>query len=148
MGQLVQPRPAALLARRHPSVEFEAFRATTIAPNPPISSNGSVAALPSKPANGLTTRRLTTTGVEFAANSQISPANARVAPIGIRSGREKSGQGTNGRRWPLRPLAKETYSPTATSTPTNRPNPVSVEQVRLRAVEGKLRASEADPHVA
>jgi putative transposase len=85
-----------------PPVEFEhAARAR------PISVDGSIAPIPSRAANGLTTRRLSTVGVDFAANGSISPENAPVARGRVRSGRDNGGQGTNGRGWPLRPVVKE-----------------------------------------
>jgi putative transposase len=116
-----------------PPVEFEHNYAAAIdALNEPVSVNGSVAAIPPRTAHRLTTRRASTVGVDFEVNRPISPASALALPTGIRSGREHGSQGTNGRGWPLRPVAKETYSLTGTSKPTtpttrNPPNPVSVE---------------------
>jgi hypothetical protein len=72
-----------------PPVEFE--HAAAIALDPSISVNGSVAAISPKPANGLTTRRLATFGVDF-----VAPAQGRFlqraprAPSGVRSGRANS----------------------------------------------------------
>jgi putative transposase len=101
-----------------PPVEFEALHAAANATNPLISVDGSVAALSSRAANGLTTRRLSTVGVDFVATSPISPVNAPVARNGFRSGRDHSGQGTNGQRLASALYGRETYSLTPTSTPT------------------------------
>ena len=98
-----------------PPVEFEQLHAPR---TPPISANGSVTALPPRAANGLTTRRVSTIGVDFAVDGRTSPANALIAPTGIRSGRKNGGQGTNGCRRPLRPVVEGTCSLIQTSTPT------------------------------
>jgi Integrase core domain len=45
-----------------------------------ISDNGSVASTSPSAADGLTTRRISTVGVDFLANSPISPENAPAAP--------------------------------------------------------------------
>ena len=94
-----------------PPVEFEAAYAA-------ISGDGSVAAGSPRAADGLTTRRISTAGVDFVANGPISPVNALALPAGIRSGRDNGGQGTNARGWPLRRVLNETYSLTTTSKPT------------------------------
>jgi transposase InsO family protein len=101
-----------------PPVEFEQLHAAANAPKAPISLDGSVAALPARAANGLTTRRISTTGVDFVAHGPISPENGSGGSNEIRSGRDNGGQGTNRRGWPLRPVVDETYSLTTTSKPT------------------------------
>ena len=73
-----------------PPVEFEHHHAAAIAPDPSISLNGSVAAISPKPANGLTTRRLATVGVDFVAPAQVASSSAPLAPSGVRSGRANS----------------------------------------------------------
>jgi putative transposase len=97
-----------------PPVEFEQLHAARAQ----ISLVGSVAAISPKPANGLTTRRASTVGVDLEVNRPVSPASALALPTGIRSGRDNGSQGTNGRGWPLRPVVEQTYSLTGTSKPT------------------------------
>jgi putative transposase len=101
-----------------PPVEYEQRYAAAHAPNGSISLDGSVVANSPRPADGLRTRRVSTTGVDFVANGQISPANAPVAPNGVGSGRHNGGQGTNGRAWPLRPVVEGTLTLIETSKPT------------------------------
>jgi hypothetical protein len=60
-----------------PPVEFEHHHSAAIALDPSISVNGSVAAISPKPANGLTTRRLATVGVDFVAPTQVASSSAR-----------------------------------------------------------------------
>jgi putative transposase len=86
-----------------PPVEFEQLHDTDN-PNP---VDISVAALPPRAANGLTTRRISAVGVDSAARGPISPESAPVVPPGSRSGRDNGGQGTNGHRWPLRSTVQE-----------------------------------------
>jgi putative transposase len=97
-----------------PPVEFEALHAS----RGPISLDGSVAAISPRRAGGLTTRRLSRTGLDFVPTAPISPMNGPVVPTAVRSGRDNGGQETNGRWWPLRPVVDETYSLTGTSKPT------------------------------
>ena len=73
----------------------------------PISANGSVAATSSNASDGLRTRRISTVGIEFAAQR---PDLSRERPRhsnGSRSGRDEGSQGTNGTGWPLRSVVKE-----------------------------------------
>ena len=115
-------RPATIPSRRRlhsslgdiPPVEFEQLHAARAQ----ISLDGSVAVILPKPANGLTTRRVPTVGVDFEVNRPISSTSAPALPTRIRSGRDNGNQGTNDHRWPLRPVVKETYSLTGTSKPT------------------------------
>ena len=65
-----------------PPVEFEHHHAAAIALDPSISLNGSVATISPKPANGLTTRRLATVGVDFVARDQVASSSGLVAPSG------------------------------------------------------------------
>lgn len=65
-----------------PPVEFEQRHAAQVALNPPVSVNGSLAALPPNPANGHTTSRVSTVGVDFGARLSALSANARAAPAG------------------------------------------------------------------
>ena len=58
-----------------PPVEFEQLHA----PKPPISVNGSVAALSPRPGDGLRTRRFGPAGVDFAVDDLIRSANASDA---------------------------------------------------------------------
>jgi putative transposase len=86
-----------------PPTEFEQLHAARA----PISLDGSVTATSPRSADGLTTHRLSTTGVDFVANAPISPANAPAIRTGSRSGRDNGGQGTNGHGRPLRSTVKE-----------------------------------------
>lgn len=73
----------------------------------PISPNGSVASIAPRASHGLTTRRVSTVGVDFAARAPISPENGLVVPTGPAQAATEGGQGTNGSGWPLRPVVKE-----------------------------------------
>ena len=64
----------------------------------------------------LTTRRVSTVGVELEVQPPDLSRECSRAPNVIRSGRDHGSQGTNGRGWPLRPEVEETYSLTGTST--------------------------------
>ena len=94
--------------RRHstlaylPPIEFEAQHAGQAQPaiEASISANRSVASTWPKAADGLTTRLVSTDGVDFAADGSTSPENAHVLRTGSRSGRAHSGHGTNGNGWP------------------------------------------------
>ena len=90
-------------------IEFERQHAdlAQLAPNGQVSRNGSVASTAPRAADGLTTRRISTVGVDFAAHGPIAPENALALPTGVRSGRPKRGQGTNGHPRPLRPVVEE-----------------------------------------
>jgi len=63
-----------------------------------ISANGSVASTSPSASHGLTTRRISTIGVEFAANGPISPDNALTTTTGPAQAATDSGQRTNGNR--------------------------------------------------
>jgi putative transposase len=83
-----------------PPVEFE--HAAAIALDRSISVDGSVAAISPKPANGLTTSRLATVGVDFVAPAQVASTSAPSLQAGVRSGRANSSQQTKHGVWPLR----------------------------------------------
>ena len=90
-------------------IEFERHHAELAQPalEAANSDNGSVAGASQKAADGLTTRRISTVGVELAARGPITPENALALPTGVGSGRQKRGQGTNGHPRPLRPVVTE-----------------------------------------
>jgi hypothetical protein len=79
-----------------PPVEFEAQNA----PNP---ADLSVTTNQARTANGLTTSRASTIGVDFAAHSPIASVSAPAAQNGSAQAATNSDQGTNCRPWPLRP---------------------------------------------
>ena len=90
-------------------IEFERHHAELAQPalEASISANGSVASTSPNASDGLTTRRISTVGVDFAADGSISPENALVIPTGPAQAATDGGQGTNGNRWPLRSVVKE-----------------------------------------
>jgi putative transposase len=61
-----------------PPVEFEQNHATKIASIASISGNGSVTAIAPRPADGLTTRRFSTVGVDLAVDRPIGSQHAPV----------------------------------------------------------------------
>jgi putative transposase len=61
-----------------PPVEFEHNHAVAITPMTPISGNGSVASTWPRPADGLTTRRFSTLGVDSDLDSPIGSENRSV----------------------------------------------------------------------
>jgi hypothetical protein len=73
----------------------------------PISPNGSVASIAPKASHGLTTRCVSTIGVDFADRAPISPENGLVIPTGPSRAATGGGQRTNGSGWPLRPEVTE-----------------------------------------
>jgi putative transposase len=90
-------------------IEFERHytELAQLALETPISPNGSVASIAPRASHGLTTRRVSTVGVDFAARAPISPENGLVVPTGPAQAATEGGQGTNGSGWPLRPVVKE-----------------------------------------
>jgi putative transposase len=86
-----------------PPVEFEQLHDPD-APNP---VDGPDAARSPRAPNRPGTRRVETTGLDFATNRLISPDSAPVALTGSRSGREDGHQGTNGHPRPLRSAVQE-----------------------------------------
>jgi len=81
-----------------PLVGFEQLAAA----NALVAIDGSVVTLPPRAADGLTASRVSAIGVDLAADSPISTANASLLETGVRSGRANSGQRTKRHRWPLR----------------------------------------------
>ena len=61
-----------------------------------ISPNGSVASIAPRASHALTTRRVPTVGVDFAARAPISPENGLVVRTGPAQAATEGGQGTNG----------------------------------------------------
>ena len=97
-----------------PPVEYEQLHAARAQ----ISVDGSVAAISPRAANGLTTRRLSTVGVDFEANRQISPASALALPTGDPL-RPRERQSRDERPRVASPTrSQETYSVTETLRPT------------------------------
>ena len=90
-------------------IEFERHHAelAQLALEASISDNGSVASISPRASDGLTTRRVSTVGVDFAAQAPISPENALVVPTDPAQAATGGGQGTNGNAWPLRPVVTE-----------------------------------------
>jgi hypothetical protein len=90
-------------------IEFERHHAEQLVRTlqAPISANGLATATSPRPSDGLTTRRISTVGVDIATNHSISPEIAPAVPTGSRSGRDNGDQGTNGHGWPLRPVVTE-----------------------------------------
>ena len=72
-----------------------------------ISDNGSVASTSPSASDGLTTRRISTVGVDFAANGPISPDDASATPTGLAQAATDGRQATNGNGWPLRSTVTE-----------------------------------------
>ena len=104
---LVEPATPALDGYLFP-IEFERnyTELAQLALDGPISPNGSVASIAPRASHGLTTRRVSTVGVDFAARAPISPENGLVVPTGPAQAATEGGQGTNG-GWPLRPVVKD-----------------------------------------
>jgi putative transposase len=59
-----------------------------------ISGNGSVASTAPRASDGLTTRRVSTVGVDFVAHGSITPENATVAPTDPAQAATNGSQGT------------------------------------------------------
>jgi putative transposase len=90
-------------------IEFERHHAELAQPTleAPNSSNRSVASILPSAADGLTTRRVSTPGLDLVAEGLISPENAPAVRERVRSGRDQGGQETNGHGWPLRRVVEE-----------------------------------------
>jgi putative transposase len=58
-----------------------------------VSANGSVASIAPRASDGLTTRRVSTLGVEFAAHASISPENALIVPTDLAQAATDGSQG-------------------------------------------------------
>jgi hypothetical protein len=59
------------------------------------------------PSDGLTTRRVSTAGVDFAPHASISPENDSAAQTGPAQAAATAVKGTNRRSWPLRGVVNE-----------------------------------------
>ncbi len=108
-------------------IEFERHHTelAQLALEAPISANGSVASISPSASDGLTTRRVSTVGVDFVAHAPISPENALVVPTGPAQAATDGGQGTNGNGWPLRSRSQGASSliqQSTTTAKTCRPN--------------------------
>jgi putative transposase len=90
-------------------IEFERRHAELGQPavQAPISDNGSVASIAPRASDALTTRRVLTGGVDFAADALISPENAPVVQTGPAQAATDGSQRTNADRWPLRSVVNE-----------------------------------------
>ena len=90
-------------------IEFERHHAELAQPalGASISDNGSVASISPRASDALTTRRISTVGVDFAADRSISPENALVLPTDPAQAATDGDQGTAGNGWPLRSVVKE-----------------------------------------
>jgi putative transposase len=98
--------------RRHSTLgylspaEFEQQHAE-LAVEASISADGSATSIAPNASDGLTTRRVSTGGVDFAPNASIAPENDPVAQTGSAQAATTRGQGTNRCSWPLRGVVKE-----------------------------------------
>ena len=90
-------------------IEFERHHAelAQLPLEAPISASGSIASISPNASDGLTTRRISPVGVDFAADGSISSDNALVIPTGPAQAAPNGGQGTNGDGWPLRSTVTE-----------------------------------------
>jgi Integrase core domain len=91
-------------------IEFERHHAerAALTLNDPKSAKGSVASISQKPLDGLTTRRVSTVGVDLAAAGSISPENALVvSPAGSAQAASDAVEGRTVHRRPLRSAVKE-----------------------------------------
>jgi hypothetical protein len=89
-----------------PPVEFEQNHAR-VALNASIPCNGSVAGIPSNAADGLTTRRAWTLGVDFAGDRPISPRTVALLAAGPAQAGPQAGQGGELSAWPLRRVGSD-----------------------------------------
>ena len=104
-----------------PPVEFEQLHALSRARRRPVSGNGSVAALSPRAADGLTTPRFSTLGVD---NRRRQPDQGRERlrlRERSRSGRPSRGPGSRRRRPASPTYGSERYSLTITTSTTQRP---------------------------
>jgi hypothetical protein len=90
-------------------IEFERQHTdlTQTALEPPISDNERVAEISPRASDGLTTRRISTVGVDFAPDGLTSAENGLELPTGSAQAATQRGQGTNDNRGPLRPVVTE-----------------------------------------
>jgi putative transposase len=73
----------------------------------PISGDGSVTPTSPRVSNGLTTRRVSTVGADFAAQASTSPQNALAMPTEPAQAATGASQQPNANPWPLRPAVTE-----------------------------------------
>jgi hypothetical protein len=71
------------------------------------SANGSLASISARALDGLTTRRITTVGVDLVAAGPITPKNALVVPAGTAQAAPDAVTGRTAHRRPLRSIVKE-----------------------------------------
>jgi putative transposase len=90
-------------------IEFERQHAELAQPalEALIQANRSVAGTSPRAPGGLTTRRVSTVGVDFVANGPISAENAVPLPTGVGSGRQNAIKGRTAHPRPLRPVVKK-----------------------------------------
>jgi hypothetical protein len=90
-------------------IEFERHHAELAQPTlkPSIPDTGSVARSSPRAADGLTTRHVSTVGVDFAAHASICHENVLVVLTSPAQAATGAGQGTNANPWPLRPVVTE-----------------------------------------
>ena len=90
-------------------IEFERAHAEVAQPalEGQISVNRSVSSTSPNASDALTTRRISTVGVDRVADGSIAPENALAVPTDPAQAATKRGQRTNRHRWPLRPVVKE-----------------------------------------
>ena len=90
-------------------IEFERHHAELAQPTleASIPDDGSVGSISPKAADGLTTRRVSTVGVDSVANASISPKNRLVVPAGPAQAATNGDQQMKRSRWPLRPVVTE-----------------------------------------
>ncbi len=89
-----------------PPVEFEQRHALAERVDGPFSGNGSVAGVSPRGADGLRTRRISTIGVDFVANSLIAAVNVPVARNGSTQAATTAVKGRTASPWPLRSTVK------------------------------------------
>jgi putative transposase len=90
-------------------IEFERHHAELAQPTleASIPHDGSVGSISPRAADGLTTRRVSTAGVDLVANASISPENGLVVPTGPAQAAPNGDQPMERSRWPLQPVVTE-----------------------------------------
>ncbi len=72
-----------------------------------ISANGSIASIAPRGSDALTTRHVSTVGVDSVAHASISPQDAVVVLTDPAQAATEGGHGTNGNAWPRRSVVKD-----------------------------------------